>query len=412
MNFLPFLIAKRLYLKKNKNYNILLTSILSKIGVSISVFALIISFSALNGFQILLNKTILSTLPHGIIELSDKSLLSWQDIIKELKFSPGIIYSEPYIVTNGLLVIKNKIKPIEIKSFTNIKSLKNIFSFSHTPNISIKKKYYNHEIILSSYLLKYLSMKKGDWIKLIVLSKKDNNFSSQIHTFPLKITDVFESNGILNSNIGYININFFKKFLNIDGNINTIELHMSDPFDADAIILNAVKKINTPLTVYTWINNYKNIYHNIKKIKVIVYLGLLLLVIISCFSIASISLMTISKKTRDIAILRSMGANNFLIQMIFLYYGLRSIIIGNLIGLFIGIVTILNCKRIIIFLEKNYKNNIFLDNIYCNIFFLLKIHSLDIIIIFISTIIIGIITNFYPAYFASKINPSEILKEY
>ncbi|QCI22744.1 FtsX-like permease family protein [Buchnera aphidicola] len=412
MNFLPFLIARRLHLKENKNYTVLLISILSKIGISISIFALIISFSALNGFQTLLNKTILSTFPHGIIQLTDKSLLKWQDIIHELKMFPGITYSEPYIVSNGLLVIKNKVKPIEIKSFSNIECLKKTFSFSDNKNILFKNIRPNHEIILSSYLLKHLSIKKGDWIKIFFLNKNDNYIASQIRSFSFKIIGVFQSNGILDANIGYVSFDFFKKFFYTDNKIDTIELHMSDPFNADKIVLNAAKKISKPILAYTWIDSYKYIYHDIKKIKTILYLGLFFLVIISCFSISSISLMTISKKTREIAILRSMGANNFLIQLIFLYYGLRSIIIGNLIGLFIGIVTILNSKKIIFFLEKKFTYNILIDNIYYNNFFLLKINISDVIIIFTSTIIIGIMTNYYPAYYASKINPSKILKQY
>ncbi|WP_226988371.1 FtsX-like permease family protein [Buchnera aphidicola] len=164
--------------------------------------------------------------------------------------------------------------------------------------------------------------------------------------------------------------------------------------------------------MYTWINNYQSIYHDIQKTKTIVYIILSLLVIISCFSIASISLMTISKKTRDIAILRSMGANNLMIQLIFLCYGLRSIFIGTFIGLSLSVIIISHYKKIMFFLEKQFKGNILLDNIYYNHFFLLQINLLDVINIFISTIIIGIITNWYPAYYASKINPSNILKEY
>ncbi|WP_236607822.1 hypothetical protein [Buchnera aphidicola] len=129
MNSLPFLITKKFSLKKNKNYLIFLTSILSKIGVSISIFALIVSVSALNGFQVLLNKTILSNLPHGIMKFTDQSYFKWRSMIKKINILPGITYSEPYIVTKGLLVIKNQVKPIEIKSFSNIKHLKKKFFF-------------------------------------------------------------------------------------------------------------------------------------------------------------------------------------------------------------------------------------------------------------------------------------------
>ncbi|QCI15972.1 FtsX-like permease family protein [Buchnera aphidicola] len=410
MNFLPFLISKRLCIAQKKSYTLFLISILSKIGISISVFALIISFSALNGFKILLNKNVLSTFPHGIIQLTNQSSLKWQDVINELKIIPEIIYSEPYLVTKGLLITNNKIKSIEIKSFKNIKNIKEKFSLEISDNFFKKKN--NNEIIISSHLSKYLSIKKGDWIKLIILNENTNNFNFNLKYFSFKIIGIFKSNSILDSYIGYIPFDFFKKYLLIKNKINFIELHMSDPLNANQIILKVARKIKIPLFIYTWINSYKSIYNDIQTIKAIICITLLLLVLISCFSIASISLMTISKKTQQIAILRSIGANNYLIQIIFLYYGIRSIIIGGLIGLFFGIITVLNFKSIICFLEKYFKDNILLDNIYYNNFFLLELNLSDIIIIFISILFIGMITNWYPAYYASKINPSEILKEY
>ncbi|WP_253254790.1 hypothetical protein [Buchnera aphidicola] len=130
MNLLPFLIAKRLYLNENKKNKVFIISFLSKIGISISVFSLIISLSALNGFNILLNTTILSSFPHGIIQLIDQSSLKWKDVITKLKLSPGVLYSEPYIITNGLLTKRDIVKIIEIKSFKDIKYFENnIFKY-------------------------------------------------------------------------------------------------------------------------------------------------------------------------------------------------------------------------------------------------------------------------------------------
>ncbi|WP_261979667.1 FtsX-like permease family protein [Buchnera aphidicola] len=187
---------------------------------------------------------------------------------------------------------------------------------------------------------------------------------------------------------------------------------MSNPFNANEILKKVIKKIDTPLFTYSWINSYKYIYDDIKKMKVMIYFILFLLTIISSFSITSISIMTISKKTQEIAILRTMGATKFLIQIIFVYYGLRSVIVGAFIGLITGIITVLNFENIVFLLNKYFKDNILLDNIYYHHFLILKLNISDIIIIFTTTIIIGIIANWYPAYYASKINPSKILKEY
>lgn len=187
---------------------------------------------------------------------------------------------------------------------------------------------------------------------------------------------------------------------------------MSNPLEANKIILDVAKKIQIPVFLYTWINDYKYVYDDIKKIKTIIYITLFLLIIISSFSVISISLLSISKKIKDISILRSIGANNFLIQLIFLYYGFRFVLIGNLIGSITGIITVLNSKKIIFFLDKYFSNSLLINNVYYHHFLLLKLNLSDTIIIFISTIIIGIISNWYPSYYASKIDPSKMLKKF
>ncbi|QCI18273.1 FtsX-like permease family protein [Buchnera aphidicola (Aphis nasturtii)] len=412
MNFLSFFIARRLSLQNNKNYIFFLISILSKIAISVSVFILIISISALNGFKILVNKNILSSLPHGIIQSIDKPFFHWEKMIKKINCVSGVNYSEPYIFMNGVLLKENKIKFFNVKSFNNIKYIKKYFSFQKKYQLSKLNSVKNNQIILSSDLSKDLLIKEGDWINLIIV---DNKFSFQLNKikiFSFQIKSIFHSNGVSNSNIGLIPFSFFQDNFNIINNINAIELYMSNPLEANKIILDVAKKIQNPIFLYTWINNYKYIYNDIKKIKIIIYITLFMLIIISSFSVISISLLSISKKIKDISILRSMGANNILIQLIFLYYGFRFVLVGNLIGLLSGIVIILNCKKIMFFLEKYFNNSLLLNNVYYHNFLLLNLHLSDIIIIFISTIVIGIISNWYPAYYAAKIDPSKVLKKF
>ncbi|CAL4322694.1 Lipoprotein-releasing system transmembrane protein LolE [Buchnera aphidicola (Protaphis terricola)] len=413
MNFLPFFIANRLYFKNNKDYIFFLISILSKVGIALSIFTLIISISAINGFKILLNKNVLSSLPHGIIKSIYKPFVSWDKMIKNINCLDNINYSEPYILMNSILLKDTKIKFFNIKSFKNIKYIKKYFSFQKIDN-QFKKlnNIKNNQIIISSNISEYLSLKKGDWVDLIIL---DNNFSfknKRVKIFSFQIKSIFNSNSIINSNIGLVPFSFFQNNFNIKNNINAIELYMSNPLEAKKTILNIAQKINVPIFLYTWINSYKYIYDDINKTKIIIYITLFLLIIISCFSIISISLLSISKKTKDIAILRSIGANNFLIQLIFLYYGMRFIFVSSFIGIITGTLTVLNYKKITFFLEKFFHHSLLLNNIYYQNFLLLKINISDLINIFIITIIIAILTNWYPAYYASKIDPNKILKKF
>lgn len=410
MNFLPFFIAKRLCIQNSNNRMTLLISFLSKAGISISIFALIISFSALNGFQKLINKNVLSSIPHGIIVSANNLPLNWKYIEKKLNTLPDIIYSEPYLLMNGILLKNNQIKLIHIKSFKNSKYLKKYFYF--TKKLYDFNFYNKNEIIISSEISNNLSIHEGDLVDLIILEKISDIQKYSVQKFSFKIKAIFQSNGISNSDMILIPWIFFQKTFHFSNEVKAIEIYMSDPLKAEKIIFNAAKKVKVPLFLYTWIGSYKNIYHNIKKIKSIIYITLILLIIISCFSIISISLISIAKKTKEIAILRSIGADKFLIQRIFLFYGIRSIIIGNIIGLSAGIILIMNFNKVVSFLEKHFKNNLLLNNIYFKNFLLLEINILDIIIIFISTLIIGIVMNYYPAYYASRIEPSKILKQY
>lgn len=413
MNFLPFFIAKRLYFHNNKNHMMFVISILSKIGISVSVFILIISISTLNGFKILVNKNILSSLPHGIIRSINQPFLNWQQITKKINSVKGVNYSEPYILMNGVLLKENKLRFFNIKSFNNIKYLKKYFSF-HNKSYQLSKLYnfQNNQIILSSNVSNDLLLKEGDWINIIILNDKFSFQLNKINIFSFQIKSIFNSNGISNSNIGLIPLAFFQENFNIHNNINAIELYMSNPLQANKVIIDVAKQVQNPIFLYTWINNYKYIYDDIKKIKITIYITLFLLIIIAFFSVISISLLSISKKIKDISILRSMGANNFLIQLIFLYYGLRFIFIANLIGTITGMITVLNSKKIMLFLEKYFSHSLLINNIYYHHFLLLELSLSDITIIFISTIIIGIIMNWYPAYYASKIDPSKLLKKF
>ncbi|CAL4322014.1 FtsX-like permease family protein [Buchnera aphidicola] len=411
MNYLPFILSQRFYRPKKINFSTKLITIISQIGISTSIFALLISLSALNGFQVLLNKNILSTLPHGVILLKNPSPLKWTIIKKKIESVPGISYVTRHITFNGLLKKNKIIKLVQIKSFSGKKDLKKYFSHKNNQNYFNVKKNNKYDVFISSSLAKILRVKENDWINLIIFNQENHFVQSSFVNFPIKIKSIFTSQEVLSDNVILMPLNFFTNLSSINKTFAEIEIHMSHPFQADSIILDAAKRIKEPVAIYTWMKTYKDFYHDIQKIKITIYCAISIVIIISCLSTVSISFISILKKTKEIAILRSMGANNSLIQLIFLCYGLRFVVSGIFFGLLIGIITILNFENIIFFLKIFFKNTIFLNDLHLTDYLLLKLHVLDVITILIVTIIIGILTNIYPSYYATTINPSKVLKE-
>ncbi|WP_422667219.1 FtsX-like permease family protein [Buchnera aphidicola] len=302
---------------------------------------------------------------------------------------------------------------VQIQGFSDIQYLKKYFLDQYQQYFTeIKKNNKYPEIFISSSIAHLLHVKKNDWINIIIPNEKDKSISSHFKIFSVQIKSIFLSKKKIYSNNVLIPLKFFNNFLDLNNTLAQIEINMSNPFHAENIILHAINQVDYPLAAYTWINTYKHLYNDIQSMKTIVYLSISIIIIISCFNITAISFISILQKTKEIAILKSMGASNRLIQLIFLYYGLRFIIISTLLGLLIGIITILNFNDITYYLEKIFRQNIILHNLYHAHFLLLKLHTFDIIMILVITVFIGIITNLYPSYYATTINPSKILKEY
>lgn len=139
------------------------------------------------------------------------------------------------------------------------------------------------------------------------------------------------------------------------------------------------------------------------------YIAMVLVIGVACFNIVSTLIMAVKDKQGDIAIQRTLGANNRFIRQIFLWYGLIAGMKGALWGIAIGVIVSANLTAIIQWLENLFDVKLLSDGIYFIDFLPSEIHWLDILIVLIATVALSLIAGLYPANRAVKLAPAKVL---
>ncbi|WMY97338.1 MAG: lipoprotein-releasing ABC transporter permease subunit LolE [Arsenophonus sp.] len=397
------------YIKsKRKSKLVYLIFIISILGIIFGVSILIVSLSAINGFEFELKNRILSVVPHGQIISFHEPYLNWKKDFKKIINSPGILAVSPYIDFNGLIQNKKKLKTIKIIGV----DLSSEHSVSSLPKYVLNNawnqmKSKNFHIILGEGIAKILKVSVGD--KIIIIIPNSKLGIHKPYKIFVNIVGLLKLNGMLDYQIGIVPLEDAQKYLNFGSGINGFQISVKDIFEVNKIIYNAAIGMQKKIYIKTWIDNYGYMYKDIKIVRAIMYLSMFLIIIIACFNIIYSILIYIKEKSIDIAILKTIGASNYFIYNIFFWYGLLIGIISSIIGIIIGILISLNFTYIVKIIEYILGHPILSGNIYFIDFLPSKLNIKNILFVFFSTIFISIISSIYPSKRANKINPSKIL---
>jgi lipoprotein-releasing system permease protein len=154
----------------------------------------------------------------------------------------------------------------------------------------------------------------------------------------------------------------------------------------------------------------KNILFALKTEKMVMFIILTLIVLVAAFGIASTLFMVVMEKTKDIAILKSMGATGRSIMRIFVLEGLIIGVTGTMIGVLGGLLVALNLEQIVGFIQKMTGFELFSKDIYYLDRFPSQVIPGDVLLISVTAVIISFVATLYPAWQASRMAPAEALR--
>lgn len=410
--FFSLWIGKSFIIGCNRKEIVSFISLISTIGISFGISTVIIVLSIMHGFENELNKRVISVIPHIEIEsIKNKtiSISEWKNILSIVKKIPEVSGATPYISFLGLIEHKKKLKAIQVRGLeinleNEFSSLKKFIKNDSWLNLESNK---NH-VIIGNEIAKYLCLKIYDWITIIVNINKNNKLIEP-KRISLQIIGILHTHGVIDNTLAIVPISDAQKYFEIKNNITGIAIKSNNAFNIDTLLYNIKKQTNFNFYIKSWIDKYGYIYRDITMIRTIVYIAMIMVITIACFNNISILIMIIKDKSKDIAILKTLGASNFLIKKIFLWYGLIIGILGSFLGTVIGVVISLNINIFIKIIEYFFGNILFIKSTYFIDFVPSELNYLDIFFVLTITIILSIIISYYPSRKANTINLVSIL---
>ena len=401
------LISLRNLRPKKKEGFLKVISIFSFLGIMLGVAILIIVMSVMNGFKTDLTKKILGLNPHVVIQ-PNSFQIDRRYISRLKKDFEDMTISKSYS-GEGVVISNDKVKGVILKGID--KSEKNIIEFfENFTSQGDLNNFNSNKVFIGSELAFNFELKKDDTINLMTSSFVGTPLGNLPKQENFKVAGVFNTGFIeFDQNVIFINIEDALSIFNKDEKDQNIEIYLEDPLKANFYKEN-IQKLNENYFIYTWSDLNKSLFSALKVERNVMFIILSLIIIVAAFNIISGLTILIKNKTKEIAILKTLGFTNRSIKKTFFLTGLTIGFFATLSGILLGILFSVNIEKIRTFLSKVFNLEIFPSDIYFLDKLPYEINFYSILIIFIISLIISAIASYLPATKISKMNTFRALR--
>ena len=413
----PFFISWRYQRGKQKNPLVALISKFSAIGIALGVAVLIVGLSAMNGFERELNSRILAVVPHTEITVNphdnEATLNHWQNLAERLKTNKKITALSPFVSFTALVENGNKLKVVQVKG-VNKQAEDQVSSLGKFVEGDGWQKFAEEGgLVLGSGIAKALDVKAGDWVSLLISQPNGEDQMAQPNRERVQVTAILRLDGQLDHSYALLALPQAQELMGYrEDQITGVELKVDDPFkvqDMDYSMLNDYPQL---LYIQNWVAKFGYMYRDIQLIRTVMYIAMVLVIGVACFNIVSTLIMAVKDKQGDIAIMRTLGANNGFIKQIFIWYGLLAGMKGCLIGIVLGVVLALNLTPIIQGIETLLGKKLLSDGIYFVDFLPSELHWFDVVLVLVAALVLSLLASLYPASRAAKLQPAQVLSNH
>ena len=401
------LISSRNLRPKKKEGFLKTISVFSFIGIMLGVAILIIVMSVMNGFKTDLTKKILGLNPHIVIQ-PNNFVIDDEYILKLKKQFPDIKINKSF-TGEGIIINNDNAKGVILKGINKDekKSIEFLNKNITSGNIKAFKK---NQVFLGTELAYNLNLKEGDKINLMSSAFVATPLGSLPKQESFKIAGTFTTGFLeFDQNIVFLVIEDALSIFDKDDKDKNLEIYLNDPLKAN-LIKNKIGMINPNYFIYTWSDLNKSFFSALKVERNVMFIILTLIVIVAAFNIISGLTILIKNKTKEIAILKTLGLSNNSIKKSFFLTGFSIGFFATVSGIILGIIFSYNIEKLRVILSSVFNFEIFPPDIY----FLEKLPSeinvLSILIIFFLSLTVTAIASYLPAMTISKMKTFRALK--
>jgi len=408
-----FFISRRYLKSKRKQAFISLITVLSIAGVTIGVMALIVVIAVMAGFESDMKTRILGVESHVVLMRYGGGFTDHQKIVKQIEKTEGVGSATPFIYTQIMIrsssglsgAVLRGVEPQTVGRVIKIldKVALDQISRINQNNTDKNQAHIIPGVILGKELSKNLGVTTGDVVYLI----SPRGMISPVGHMPamkrFRVVGLFES-GIYDydGSLAYIHIQEAQNMLHMKDSVTGIEIQVKDIYKARKVADKIIGDLGFPYWAKDWTQMNQTLFSALKLEKVVMFIILTLIILVAAFNIAGTLIMVVIEKTKDIAILKAMGATNRHIRRIFVFKGLVIGLVGTVLGEVLGYTL---CSVL-----KHYKFIELPSDIYYITTLPVQIESFYTVLIAFAAMIICYLATLYPAHQASRLNPVEALR--
>ncbi len=400
------LIALRNLRPKKKQGFLKIISLFSFLGIMLGVAVLIIVMSVMNGFRTDLTNKIIGLNPHLILNFQNKKEL--ERFKKNLEKKYTEIRITESLSGEGIILTNNKVKGILVKG---IKNKDKTQSFLNKEIIKGDlKDFEKGKVIIGGELAYNLNLKIGDKINIV----SSSFISTPLGNIPKQ--ESFFVSGIFNSgfyefdqNLIYLEINDAKSIFNKEEKDINLEIYLKKPFLAERYKKEIIN-LNQNIFVSTWSDTNKSFFNALKIERNVMFIILTLIIIVAAFNIISGLTILIKNKTKEIAIIKTMGFSNKSIIKSFFLTGFTIGFLATISGILLGILFSIYIDEIRNFLSMFFGINIFPSDVYYLEKMPSEINFVSVTVVFTLSLFITGLASYFPAKTISKMNTTNALK--
>ena len=384
----------------------------SLLGIMLGVATLIVVMSVMNGFRTELVDRILGINGHLIIYSKNERIIpNYTKIINKILDTPNVVAVTAHLEGQALAKNKNSISGVIIRgsNWSDLAAKKLLWKSLNQSTIRNFKDKQN--IIMGYRLGQKLNLKVGDFVSLI----SPNGMETALGVLP--VNQNFKIGGFFDIGMYEYDNNFifipWKKaelFLSTNNVAHGIEVFLKDQKLTSSVNLQLQSKLNKNLIVIDWKKRNSSFMNALAVEKNVMFVILTLIILVAAFNIISSMIMLVQTKKADIALMRTMGASQYLIIKVFMLTGSIIGFLGTFVGVLLGVFVSMNIEKIRQLITSMFGQELFSAEIY----FLSKLPSNininEVLIVICISIFLTLLASIFPAWKASKISPAEALR--
>jgi lipoprotein-releasing system permease protein len=407
MGFETF-IARRYLFTKRKARFISIITLLSVIGITIGVAALIIVLSVFNGFNSLVTEILVSFDPHLRIEAAEGgSIPEYETVSRVLGQDRRIAAYSQAVSGRAMMIVRNVNRIITVRGVEpdRIAEISGVDESIVLGRLHLDRPDGSDGIVLGIGLADRLNAMIGDTVTVISpvgMEAALIRFGQPVLRRYV-VSGIYESrNQDYDSHYAFVSLSSARRLYNLDGDITGVEIRLQNFQHSNTVKKDLRTALGDRYIVHTWYDLHRDLYSVMEIERWAAYIILSLIIAVATFNILGSLTMTVIEKRRDIGVLKSMGATNREVVRIYLFEGLLVGIAGSILGSIIGYV--------VCYLQIQYHLFPLDPTVYIIPALPVKIQSLDFLTVGGAALLLSSLAALYPARRAAGIVPAEAIR--